>query len=213
MKSRLGADDSDAEMKEKRSRTVRLENVPAGMQEALLQQALEKIVPVRRLELFAKTNHAQAELENQAVSSKFRKVADLQDVGKLLLRTEPFVVEGSTITFADSGRRHAAPPAEQKKSEASEVKGDALSFAPRAARKSGKTLGRGKHGASNATPTPLPVTASGNAQDAFRAVVDAKNKQREGNLESTRGKRQLDQAADAGEGPGDDQEAKKPKTG
>jgi len=67
-RSRRGADDSDAEMKDKRSRTVRLENVPAGMQEALLQQALEKVVPVRRLELFAKTNHAQAELENQAVS-------------------------------------------------------------------------------------------------------------------------------------------------
>jgi len=71
--SRPGADDSDAEMKEKRSRTVRLDNVPAGMQEALLQQALEKIVPVRRLELFAKTNHAQAELENQAVSFKVKK--------------------------------------------------------------------------------------------------------------------------------------------
>jgi hypothetical protein len=54
-------------MKDKRSRTVRLNDVPAGIQEALLQQALEKIVPVRRLELFAKTNHAQAELENRAV--------------------------------------------------------------------------------------------------------------------------------------------------
>jgi hypothetical protein len=65
----------------------------------------------------------------------------------------------------------------------------------------------------NAKPMPLPVTASGNAQDAFRAVVDAKNKQREANLESTRGKRALDQAVDAGENGGDDQEAKKPKTG
>jgi hypothetical protein len=71
IESRRGADDSDAEIKDKRSRTVRLENVPAGMQEALLQQALEKIVPVRRLQLFAKTNHAQAELENQAVSFEF----------------------------------------------------------------------------------------------------------------------------------------------
>ena len=44
-----------------------MNDIPAGMQEALLQQALEKIVPVRRLELFAKTKHAQAELENQAV--------------------------------------------------------------------------------------------------------------------------------------------------
>jgi len=58
-------------MKDKRSRTVRLNDVPEGMQEALLQQALEKIVPVRRLELFGKTNHAQAELENQAVSDPY----------------------------------------------------------------------------------------------------------------------------------------------
>jgi hypothetical protein len=61
-------DASDVAIKEKRARTVRLHDVPTGMQEGLLQQALEKIVPVRRLELFTKTHHAQAELENQAVS-------------------------------------------------------------------------------------------------------------------------------------------------
>lgn len=121
-------------------------------------------------------------------------------------------MEGSTITFADSGRRQAAVPAEQKPPIVTEGRGDALSFAPRAARRSGKTLGRGNHGTTKAAPTPLPTTASGNAQDAFRAVVDAKNKQREGNLETTRGKRQLDQAADAGEKIGDNQEAKKSKT-
>jgi len=43
-------------------------------------------------------------------------------------------------------------------------------------------------------------------------VVDAKNKQREGNLESTRGKRSSDQVENAGEIAGL-QEAKKPKTG
>lgn len=60
---------SDAALKEKRARTVRLNDLPEGVQEALLQQALEKVVPVRRLELFTKTRHALAELNSEAVSS------------------------------------------------------------------------------------------------------------------------------------------------
>jgi hypothetical protein len=125
-------------------------------------------------------------------------------------------VEGTTITFADSGRRQPAAPVDLQNSKTAEVKGDALAFAPRAARRPGNTLGKGKHGTSKAAPTPLPVPASGNAQDAFRAVVDAKNKQREGNLESTRGKRPLDHAADAGADAGGRsagvESVKKPKT-
>ena len=53
---------------EKRARTVRLHNLPEDTQEGLLQQALEKLVPVRRLELFASSHEAIAELESQAVS-------------------------------------------------------------------------------------------------------------------------------------------------
>lgn len=53
---------------DRRSRTVRLEGLPPTAQEGLLQQALEKLVPVKKLELFTKSNHAIAELENQAVS-------------------------------------------------------------------------------------------------------------------------------------------------
>jgi hypothetical protein len=118
------------------------------------------------------------------------------------------VLDGVTITITEHGRRQpAAPAAEQKKS----VSQDALSFAPRAAKR-GNTLGRGRHGASTVKAAPpLPPSASGNAQDAFRAVVDAKNKQREGNLESIRGKRSSDQAENATEAVGV-QEAKKPKT-
>lgn len=48
---------------------MRLHNLPEGTQEGLLQQALEKIVPVKRLEVFARSNEANAELNNQAVSS------------------------------------------------------------------------------------------------------------------------------------------------
>ena len=52
---------------ERRIRTVRLFNLPEATQEGLLQQALEKIVPVVRLELFAKSHEAIAELSSQAV--------------------------------------------------------------------------------------------------------------------------------------------------
>jgi hypothetical protein len=53
---------------DKRERTIRLHNLPEGTQEGLLQQALEKIVPIIRVEVFAKTNEAIAELPNQSVS-------------------------------------------------------------------------------------------------------------------------------------------------
>jgi hypothetical protein len=53
---------------EKRARAVRLLNIPADAQEGLLQQALEKIVPVRRVELFAHNGTAVVELEKEAVS-------------------------------------------------------------------------------------------------------------------------------------------------
>ena len=53
----------------RRARTIRLHNLPEGTQEGLLQQALEKIVPVRRLEMFARSQEAIAELESEAVSS------------------------------------------------------------------------------------------------------------------------------------------------
>ena len=118
------------------------------------------------------------------------------------------MLDGATITITEHGRRQpVAPAVEQKQS----VSGDALSFAPRAAKR-GNTLGKGRHGATNVKAAAVPLSTSGNAQDAFRAVVDAKNKQREGNLESTRGKRSSDQVENAGEIAGL-QEAKKPKTG
>lgn len=53
--------------RDRRERSVRLHGLPENTQEGLLQQALEKIVPVKRLELFAKSHEALAELESQAV--------------------------------------------------------------------------------------------------------------------------------------------------
>ena len=47
---------------ERRSRTVRIQGLPERSQEGLLQQALEELVPVKRLEIFAKSHEAIAEL-------------------------------------------------------------------------------------------------------------------------------------------------------
>ena len=52
---------------DRRLRTVRLHKLPEGTQEGLLQQALEKIAPVQRVEIFAKAGEAVAELSSQAV--------------------------------------------------------------------------------------------------------------------------------------------------
>ncbi|WVQ78414.1 hypothetical protein IAT38_000500 [Cryptococcus sp. DSM 104549] len=86
------------EAAEKRLRSVRLSNLPENTQEGLLQQALEKLVPVKRLEMFAKSHEAVAELESQA------------DVGKLLLRTEPWNFNGNDIIFTEKNTR---PPPRQ----------------------------------------------------------------------------------------------------
>lgn len=56
---------------DKRARTVRLHNLPESTQEGLLQQALEKVIPVKRLEMFLSSREAIAELESQAVSHEF----------------------------------------------------------------------------------------------------------------------------------------------
>ena len=53
--------------KEVRNRSVRISGLPPGSQEGLLQQAIEKVVPVRRLEVFQELNEATVELESAAV--------------------------------------------------------------------------------------------------------------------------------------------------
>ncbi|KAJ7695961.1 hypothetical protein B0H17DRAFT_930002 [Mycena rosella] len=74
-----------------RSRSVRVRNLPAGTQEGLLQQALEKIAKVKRLEVFVDLKEAVIELENAA------------EAGKLLLRPEPVVFNGNTLKLSEEG--------------------------------------------------------------------------------------------------------------
>lgn len=50
-----------------RQRSVRIRGLPHDAQEGLLQQTLEKIASVRRVEFFGEKREAVAELENAAV--------------------------------------------------------------------------------------------------------------------------------------------------
>nr|ODN95071.1 hypothetical protein L204_04418 [Cryptococcus depauperatus CBS 7855] len=163
---------------EKRLRSVRLSNLPENSQEGLLQQQLEKIVPVRRLELFAKTHEAVAELGSQA------------DVGKLLLQPEPFVFNGNEIVFTEQGKRQVYSKKTEdsiKKDEDTKsvsASGPSTMFAPRAARKA------------LAKPRPTAVAAAksiavagqvqAHDQNDFRAMVSAKNKERQDRLVDAR---------------------------
>ena len=53
--------------REVRNRSVRISGLPSDTQEGLLQQALEKIVPVKRVEVFQDLSEATVELESAAV--------------------------------------------------------------------------------------------------------------------------------------------------
>jgi len=163
-----------------------------------LQQALEKLVPVKRLELFVKSHDALAELESQA------------DAGILLLRTEPFIFDGATITFTEQARKAPPPP---KKPAQQDPPASALSFAPRNARRPGKAIGKGRQAPPDKTIAAVarPTSDSSRDQGDFRAMVAAKNKQREAKLALANGSQVGDKRPAAADEDGD-HDAKKPKT-
>ncbi|ORX37192.1 hypothetical protein BD324DRAFT_681110 [Kockovaella imperatae] len=147
---------------ERRHRSVRLHGLPDGTTEGLLQQALEKIIPVRRVEVFGASHEAVVELEAPS------------DVGTLLLRTEPFIFEGAHITFTQQSRRagHAV-----QKERTSQTNGPAaLNFAPRAARKA-KVLGKAP-AVSRKTALGPGVENPKGGQDSFRDFVQTTNAHR-----------------------------------
>src|SRR5579872_4408159 len=49
------------------TRSVRIKNLPPGTQEGLLQQVLEQLANVKRVEVFQEINEATVELENISV--------------------------------------------------------------------------------------------------------------------------------------------------
>lgn len=67
--SNVVSDAGLSRMADMRSRSVRIRNLPAATQEGLLQQTLEKITTVKRVEVFVEICEAVVELENAAVGS------------------------------------------------------------------------------------------------------------------------------------------------
>ncbi|KIK69665.1 hypothetical protein GYMLUDRAFT_212399 [Collybiopsis luxurians FD-317 M1] len=71
------------------SRSIRVKNLPADTQEGLLHQLFEKLVPVKRVEIFEDLNEAVVEVQNQA------------DAGKLLLRPEPIMFHQTSLELSE----------------------------------------------------------------------------------------------------------------
>ena len=133
-------------------------------------------------------------------------------MGLLLLRTDPFLFNGATITFSENTRKNRTGPSSTGAAAAGVGGGSgsgtniqpsaALAFAPRNARKPGKTLGKGRAPIKDAAPI-----APSSGQDDFRAFLEGKNKQREAKLAAKR-------TAPADEGAGEEAngDAKRTKT-
>ncbi|GBE83236.1 predicted protein [Sparassis crispa] len=145
-----------------RNRSLRIRNLPAGAQEGLLQQALEKHAPIKRVEVFTDRNEADVELKNAA------------DAGKLLLLPEPIVFDGNALELlpedagGPSGSRPVGPLAT----------GGAI-FIPRTAVSRPRAgLGSKKRtgtitARSNATPSSSQPSepSQGKGQDDFRKML------------------------------------------
>ncbi|KAF9013425.1 hypothetical protein BDQ17DRAFT_1386973 [Cyathus striatus] len=85
---------------ETRVRSVRIRKLPPDTQEGLLQQMLEKIARVKRVEVFMDKCEAVVELENTV------------EAGKLVLRSEPITFNGHNLEVTEEtiSRKTAAPP-------------------------------------------------------------------------------------------------------
>ncbi|KAF9257513.1 hypothetical protein L218DRAFT_910382 [Marasmius fiardii PR-910] len=146
---------------EAKSRSVRVRNLPPSTQEGLLQQAIEKVVPVKRLEVFGDKNEALIELESIA------------DAGKLLLRTEPVVFNGNTLKLSEEANISEQAPSTSTfipRTAASRPKAG-LGFKRRA------PVAISRETVSQAQPTYSNQTSgggTGKGQDDFRKILEGK---------------------------------------
>ncbi|WOO76790.1 putative RNA-binding protein [Vanrija pseudolonga] len=184
------------EASERRSRQVRLYGLPEGSEEGLLQQALEKIVPVKRLEIFRSSHEALVELQSQS------------DAGLLLMRTEPFEFNGATLRIGDqSERAKPSAPGGEAAAPAASAPQSSLAFAPRA-RKPAKSLGKAYQPPKKAAATAASVpTTGGQGQDSFRQFMTATNEKRKTNLDAKIAEKRGPE--DEPEGEGEAKRAKK----
>ncbi|CDO70855.1 hypothetical protein BN946_scf184801.g48 [Trametes cinnabarina] len=139
---------------EVRNRSVRVKNLPAGTQEGLLQQALEKHAKVKRVEVFADLGEAEVELENAA------------EAGKLLLRPDSIVFNGNTLQIVvgnTSGPRSSRPIAPPSATSGLFVPRNAVSR-PRAGLGS-RQRGLGARQTTASSSTALATSATGTLSD------------------------------------------------
>ncbi|KAK0464624.1 uncharacterized protein EV420DRAFT_1263469 [Desarmillaria tabescens] len=143
-----------------RSRSVRIHNLPQNTetQEGLLQQTIEKIVAVARVEVLGDTREAVVELATAA------------DAGKLLLRPEPLEFGGKVLKITEEavGRKFSARNA------ASSSGG---MFVPRTATSRPRAgLGHAKKqpakvASSSTASKPSAASATSKGQDDFRSML------------------------------------------
>ncbi|KAM0789923.1 hypothetical protein ACM66B_006763 [Microbotryomycetes sp. NB124-2] len=175
-------------------RQVRVTGLPNGIEEAIIQQTIEKSLPVKQVLFEVGSNEAVVEFDNAA------------DAGKLLMlsSTNPIEIEGTVVQVFAQGRqpRINADGRTQKSSSSSSgqtnVAGSNASAEPRlmprqAQRGRGKLglgmrgrgggLGRGggsiaassrDAGATNTPSTTTTAGSSGKSQDDFRALLNKK---------------------------------------
>ncbi|KAF9527604.1 hypothetical protein CPB83DRAFT_934295 [Crepidotus variabilis] len=160
---------------ETRSRSVYVRNLPPSTQEGLLQQALEKIIPVKRVEVFLDRQEATVELENPA------------DAGRLLLRTEPIIFGGNTLVLSEDAKGGIGAATQNGSGSAGS---NPASFKPRKVGPSKPKAGLGfkktpitggaegnpGQGASRTetAAAAVPAGSSGKGQDDFRKMLSKK---------------------------------------
>ncbi|KAH8114308.1 hypothetical protein DFH11DRAFT_1593741 [Phellopilus nigrolimitatus] len=143
-----------------RSRSVRIKGLPLATQEGLLQQVLEKVVTVKRLEVFHDSGEANVELESTA------------DAGRLLLLPKPLQLGGQVLSISEElpegpSKRVSAPPPKT---------GGSGMFVPRAAASRPRAgLGSMKKvmqkSARNSTNDVPGTPSAGKGQNDFRKLL------------------------------------------
>lgn len=168
---------------ERRERTVYVFDIPPGSQEGLLQQALEKHYPVRRVELFAHKGQARVELKSA------------KDAGALLLHSDKLEFNGAVLRVQDHPEAKAAPakPAAAMAASTSKEAASSLAFGPRP-RKVGKAMGQAYRPPRAAAATAAAAPTGGSGQDAFRAFMNTTNEARKKADEEARAKAEADKA-------------------
>ncbi|KAI0257869.1 hypothetical protein BC834DRAFT_926935 [Gloeopeniophorella convolvens] len=149
-----------------RSRTLRIRDLPPGTQEGLLQQAVERLAPVRRVEVRGATNEARVEFANAA------------DAARLLLLPDPLELAAPSL-----GSRRARTLLRQGAAGVSTGGGEGGLFIPRSAAtrpRAGLGKARAPAAAAAAPIAGSPTSASGEkaqasaqgkGQDDFRKML------------------------------------------